>query len=267
MKAPHLLRALVLLACFAGWLAGAEPTADAEREIDAIVRERFVPLFAAAAGARAQQQPYDAKPLDEAMRAFLAAWPEAPQGWDLFVAYSRFALGGSPARTETELLESYRDSPNRYVRDYVENRLRFEELAEQPLELRFTAMDGREVDMAALRGKVVLLDFWASWCQPCIAELPNVKRVYAAYHEKGFEVIGISLDKAAARGAFAGKVREHELPWPQCFNGLGWHDPLASKFGVTAIPATFLFDQTGRLVQSDVRGEELETAVAALLDR
>ncbi len=264
MKARKLLRPLMLLACAAGWLAAESPTPE-EQAINAIVRETFAPLFAAAAGAQAQQQPYDAAPLDEAMRAFLAEWPDAPHGWDLFVAYSRFALGGSPARTETELFESYRDSPNRYVRDYVENRLRFSELAEQPLELSFTAMDGREVDMAQLRGKVVLLDFWASWCQPCIEELPNVKHVFAAYHEQGFEVIGVSLDKAAAQGAFARKVEEHDLPWPQCFNGLGWHDPLASKFGVTAIPATFLFDQSGRLVRSDVRGEELEAAVAELL--
>ncbi len=105
-KPAQRIRLLTLLMLLVPGVRG-EPTTSGEREINAIVRDTFSPLFAAAASARAQQQPYEAGPLDEAMRAFLAERPEAPQGWDLFVAYSRFALGGTPARTEKELLESY----------------------------------------------------------------------------------------------------------------------------------------------------------------
>jgi thiol-disulfide isomerase/thioredoxin len=134
-----------------------------------------------------------------------------------------------------------------------------------PIELKFTAIDGREVDLAQLRGKVVLVDFWATWCGPCIRELPNVKEAYRRYHERGFEVIGISLDHAKAREAVLKFVKVAELPWPQYYDGKGWANTWASAFAINSIPAAWLIDQNGRVVDKNARGEQLESEVKRML--
>lgn len=151
------------------------------------------------------------------------------------------------------------------IRTWAQGELRVEDLRVTPMEMKFTALDGREVDMAKLRGKVVLLDFWATWCGPCIAELPNVKRVYDAYHAQGFEIIAISLDSEKDKQKLIDFVREHELPWPQHYDGLGWKNHYAVHYGITGIPAMFLMDKTGRLATTDARGEKLEAEVKRLL--
>jgi thiol-disulfide isomerase/thioredoxin len=138
---------------------------------------------------------------------------------------------------------------------------------DSPVDLKFTALDGREVDLARLLGKVVLLDFWATWCGPCIRELPNVKEVYAGYHNQGFEVIGISLDHARAREAVVKFVKVAKLPWPQYYDGKGWANQWASAFAINSIPAAWLLDQNGRVVDKNARGEQLESEVKRLLAR
>ena len=153
----------------------------------------------------------------------------------------------------------------------------------KPLELAFTAVDGRPVDLKNLRGKVVLIDFWATWCGPCIAELPNVKRVYADYHDKGFEVIGISLENgkllpgdtpeqtaaklAAAKQVLTDFTAKEKMPWPQHFDGKFWKNELAVQFSIGSIPAMFLLDQEGRVVSTNARGPLLEQEVKRLLGR
>ena len=116
-------------------------------------------------------------------------------------------------------------------------------------------LDGKPVSLADYRGKLVLLDFWATWCGPCIVELPNVKAVYEKYHDKGFEIIGISLDTDEA--ALRKFIRENQLPWRQVFDGEGWKTPLVKKYGVRGIPAQFLIDREGRVISVQARGERL----------
>lgn len=140
-----------------------------------------------------------------------------------------------------------------------------ESLRSMPMEMAFTAVDGREVDVAKLRGRVVLVDFWATWCGPCKAELPNVKRVYDAYHQKGFEVVAISLDRPGDRQKLVDYVKQKDLPWPQFFDGDHPKNRIAEQYGVMAIPSMFLLDQSGRLVTTNARGKVLEQEVSRLL--
>ncbi|MBN1884228.1 MAG: redoxin domain-containing protein [Candidatus Krumholzibacteriota bacterium] len=126
-----------------------------------------------------------------------------------------------------------------------------------------TAYNGGNVSLAGLRGSVVLLDFWASWCAPCRAEMPNVKKIYEDFHDGGFEILGISLDQT--EGKFKSYVDEQQLPWPMVFDGKGWQAEIGRTYAVSAIPATFLIDRAGTIRYKSVRGEELRSAVAKLL--
>lgn len=133
------------------------------------------------------------------------------------------------------------------------------------IEMKFTAIDGREVDLAKLRGKVVLIDFWATWCGPCKEEIPNVRANYEKYHSKGFEVVAVSLDFDKDRQKLIDYCRDNQLPWPQHFDGKGTKNEYAMKYSIRAIPAMFLLDQEGRVVSSNARGEKLEEEIRRLL--
>lgn len=122
----------------------------------------------------------------------------------------------------------------------------------KPVEIDFTALDGRKVDLAKLRGKVVLVDFWATDCGPCVAEMPEMKAVYDKFHDKGFEIIGISLDsKEVTLRRF---IRDKNLPWPQHFDGNGWENRFAQQFGIFSIPTVWLVDRRGNLAYTETRG-------------
>jgi len=131
------------------------------------------------------------------------------------------------------------------------------------LDIAFTDINGQAVDLAAMKGKVVLIDFWATWCGPCVAELPNVISTYNEFHDKGFEVIGISLDEDKA--ALTAFIAEKKMPWTQYFDGQGWGNKFATANGISGIPATFLIGKDGKIAASDLRGPELAKAVSAEL--
>jgi len=132
----------------------------------------------------------------------------------------------------------------------------------KPLAIKFKAVDGREVDLAKLNGKVVLVDFWATWCKPCVEEIPNVKKTYDNLHPKGFEIVGISFD--ADKESLEKFVTEKEMAWPQYFDGKRWQNKFGQEFGINSIPAMWLVDKKGNL--RDMKGRAgLEEKVEKLL--
>lgn len=164
------------------------------------------------------------------------------------------------------LLEELSKNPVAEVADMAKSRLAAAkmkaELKSKPLDLKFKAIDGADVDLATLRGKVVLIDFWATWCGPCMAELPNVLKTYEKLHAKGFEIIGISLDEDEAELKRVTKARK--MTWPQYFDGKGWENVYAKKYSIEGIPAMWLVNKAGMVVDTEAT-EGLEEKVEKLL--
>ena len=160
-------------------------------------------------------------------------------------------------------LQSYPEAPmNPQIKSMIDRIAVMSKLKTEPLDLKFTAMDGTEVDLAKMRGKVVLIDFWATWCGPCVNEIPNVVQAYENLHSKGFEIVGVSLDQDKAK--LESFTKEKGMTWPQFFDGKGWQNEISSRFGIQSIPAMWLINKKGMLVSTNAR-PKLQEQVEKLL--
>jgi len=177
---------------------------------------------------------------------------DAVKGGALMAQLKRDFPDSEPVRMMKEQEEAKK------VRDALAEGTKFPDFSE-------TDLAGKPLSIANYKGKVVLLDFWATWCPPCRAELPNVVKTYEKYHAKGFEIIGISLDRAQDREKLTSFLKDKDMTWPQFFDGKYWQNKLAAKYGVNSIPATYLLDGQRTIIGKDLRGENLEQAVANAL--
>ena len=131
-------------------------------------------------------------------------------------------------------------------------------------ELSFKNPEGKVLKLSELRGKVVLVDFWASWCRPCRMENPNVVAAYKKFKDKGFAIYSVSLDQNA--DSWKAAIGQDGLAWPNHVSDLkGWQSEPAHLYGVQSIPAQFLLDKDGKIVAKNLRGEQLEQKLAELL--
>ena len=133
-----------------------------------------------------------------------------------------------------------------------------------PDDFELPSPDGDLFSLSQLKGHYVILDFWASWCKPCLAEMPNVKAIYGKHHGHGLEILGVSMDEDADKWKAA--IRDNGLDWHHVSSLKGWDCPVARQFNVTGIPRMFILDPQGRIVAQDLRGEELAAAIDELYE-
>ena len=126
--------------------------------------------------------------------------------------------------------------------------------------------EGVMLKLNEIKGKVTIIDFWASWCKPCRIENPNLVSLYNEYHVKGLEIISISLDSETQKSAWIKAIEKDQLNWYNISNLKSWNDPIAQLYGVNSIPATFIIDKDGVLIDKRLRGSQLDNKIKELLD-
>ncbi len=254
-------------------LTGKEPKLAAqEKELQAIASDKETPPKVRADASLALLQftsekfsrdrsEQNARALVEGINDFLAANPEDEREPVLRLTEAQALEVYDPAKART-LYEKAAAKKNTGLGKAAQEALDLMDLRDKPVELTFTAVDGSKVDLAALRGKVVLLDFWATWCPPCREEVPALVAAYEKFRDRNFQVIGISLDKS--KDALEQFTKEYKMTWPQFFDGKGWENELAQRFKIQSVPTLWILDREGKLADANPRGR-LDEAIEAVL--
>ncbi len=215
---------------------------------------------------RAQALATLAQKLPEGMSNYLAQveklradYPKRPEVYELLTMAMQKGTSDQAKAIAREIANS--DAPDE-IKSSVAGSMKTLDLVGKPLDIQFTAFDGREVDVSKMKGKVVLIDFWATWCGPCVGELPNVKAAYEKLHDQGFDIVSISFD--SDKDALTKFLAKEKMPWPQYFDGKEWKNKFGVEFGINSIPTMWLVDKKGNLRDLSPRGA-LEEHIAALL--
>ncbi len=191
---------------------------------------------------KAEGMPAVLAAFEKGTRDLIKQFPKRSEVYEMLLSVA----GASESDKARELATEIVNSPaSDEVKAQAKSILKKMEAVGKPVAIQFKAVDGREVDLAKMKGKVVLVDFWATWCGPCVAELPHVKEAYEKLHAKGFEIVGISFDQDKEK--LEKFVAKEKMSWPQYFDGKGWQNKFGQEFGINSIPAMWLVDKKGVL--------------------
>jgi thiol-disulfide isomerase/thioredoxin len=203
----------------------------------------------------------DGDAMTAAVVGFVTEHPTDQRGASLLYQIANHP-SASPANTREAWQQIADVYPQTYWGPYAPGQVRRLTDFRQPVELEFEELrSGERISTETLAGKVVVLDFWATTCAPCVAALPEMHRVYAEYKDRGVEFVGVSLDVPESRGgrqALDRFLAEYEVPWPIYYQGNGYSSDFSISWGVGGIPEVFLLDQEGRLVETNARGRLAE---------
>ncbi len=223
----------------------------------------------------------DAKERRDLVNAVTAALRKKPQTYaELAENFGRMLEGLGDGENAAAAYGSFGEvlsqNLDKKIRDYGEILKngavrRAKLLTGEPVKVAGKTVNGKPFDIAAYKGKVIIVDFWATWCGPCLAELPNLKRIYEKYHSRGLEIVGVDLDNDG--DALAKFLKDNDLPWTILHNSEkkaedekpGFTDPNAEQYGITGIPTIILIDRKGKVISLDARGEQLATLVDGLV--
>jgi thiol-disulfide isomerase/thioredoxin len=217
-------------------------------------------VVAAAAGNQAEEA-------DKQIQAFAQRYPDA-QDKPMAMAYAvLLAHGSGRTALRDQILRQLEEGhyPQEAVRIVLRRFHRHPELG-KPFIAELTRLDGTKLKLPQdLSGKVVVVDFWATWCPPCVAAAPKMVELYAKYQPQGVEFVGVSLDPAEARGTLENFITQHGMTWIQTFSGLGPSDPTATQYGVESIPSVWVIGRDGN-VNTDDAGADPEAAIRKAME-
>lgn len=200
--------------------------------------------------------------LEQQISDYLKENPTDPKKLSLQIARANLLYRVDAEKAKSFLEELTRD-PDQPLAEAARARLAKAELLGKPLDLHFTATDGRAVDLAQLRGKVVLIDFWASWCPDCIRELPEIKKLDQSYRASGLVVLGVSLDRD--REALASFLVKKSINWPIYYDGKGWNNTYAVQYSVHQIPEIWIINKDGIVETTSADISTVDDTVQRLL--
>ena len=199
---------------------------------------------------------------EKQVRLVMKDFPDRGEAFGALLEVAQ-GLGGDTAKAIVKEIAQSK-APEQVKKMALDLQTKLDQLG-KPVIVKYKAIDGREVDLAGLKGKVVLVDFWATWCGPCVGEIPHVKETFEKLHGRGFEIVGISFDED--RQALEKFVQDKSMAWPQYFDGKGWGNKFGQEFGINSIPAMWLIDKKGVLRDQNARANLTEKVEKLLAEQ